>query len=449
MNCIFGEINIPLVVLPTRTVFLNAKPMGNILDKQPFVNILSFGRCKSLAFPATAAATAAAMGTLTPMPCVPLTVAPWMNGDMTVLVQNAPALMKTSTCQCQWGGVITLKSDGQGGMGCMGVVKMPKLPVPTVPHSPRAPQKLTDLTSKPKKVSLMDSVLKKLRADFPITDPAEKAEYDRLSKIVQDRCKDLSKSELDRLNEMFDELPARLSRLEKVAIARRNLELEKAYGIRKGKPMSIADADLQKSNPFYGMDDAFGINCATCSTAYVLRTMGFDLVAKGNFPDTMLRWLSWYNSFAIWENIDGSEAKPTITYDWMKDHNLDHMTPTDYKKYLEESCKDEGIYIIGLGWKNGGGHATILQRDNGILYYVEPQVDNGMRDQYGRKSVDDLVTRLTPFPPATNYVRNDDGSIAYYDGDPVVTQYGVMRVDNKLLKTTNSGYKDLFYFNNP
>ena len=38
-----------------------------------------------------AAATAAALGVLTPMPCIPVTAAPWMPGVPQVLIGNMPA----------------------------------------------------------------------------------------------------------------------------------------------------------------------------------------------------------------------------------------------------------------------------------------------------------------------------------------------------------------------
>jgi hypothetical protein len=66
-----------------------------------------------MANPAVAAATAAALGVLTPMPCVPVTTAPWAPGSPTVLIGNMPALNDQSKLMCNWGGVIQINSAGQ------------------------------------------------------------------------------------------------------------------------------------------------------------------------------------------------------------------------------------------------------------------------------------------------------------------------------------------------
>lgn len=113
LQCSFGIAPAPLNVLPTSRTIVNNVPMANIMDNKPFVNILPFGMCNSIANPTVAAATAAALGVLTPMPCIPATPAPWVPGSPTVLVGNMPALTAQSKLICMWAGVIQISFPGQ------------------------------------------------------------------------------------------------------------------------------------------------------------------------------------------------------------------------------------------------------------------------------------------------------------------------------------------------
>jgi len=88
-------------------------PAATIMDNIPFTNILPFSMCTSLANPAVASATSAAMGVLTPMPCTPVTAAPWAPGCPTVLIANKPALNDSSKLMCSYGGVIQIVFGGQ------------------------------------------------------------------------------------------------------------------------------------------------------------------------------------------------------------------------------------------------------------------------------------------------------------------------------------------------
>lgn len=113
MTCSFGAAPSTLVVLPQNRV-LTGTPAANIMDNKPIVNVPPFGMCSSIANPTVASATAAALGVLTPMPCVPVTVAPWAPGSPTVLIGNMPALNSDSKLMCSWGGVIQISAPGQG-----------------------------------------------------------------------------------------------------------------------------------------------------------------------------------------------------------------------------------------------------------------------------------------------------------------------------------------------
>ena len=102
-----------LIVLPIHMSLTSNKPAANILDFVPFMNIPTFGMCNAKTNPMVIAATAAALGTPTPAPCIPATVAPWSSGSSTVMLDNQPALNKSSTTKCLWLGTVSIVQEGQ------------------------------------------------------------------------------------------------------------------------------------------------------------------------------------------------------------------------------------------------------------------------------------------------------------------------------------------------
>jgi len=111
--CSFGMAPSSLMVLPVNRTMPANMPAANIMDNKPMVNIMPFGACMSLANPTVAAATSAAMGVLTPMPCIPVTTASWTLGAPTVLIANMPVLNNMPKLMCNWAGVITITNPGQ------------------------------------------------------------------------------------------------------------------------------------------------------------------------------------------------------------------------------------------------------------------------------------------------------------------------------------------------
>lgn len=110
--CSFGLTPSVFMVLPNNKV-INNMPLGNIMDYKPMVNIMPFGMCSSLANPTVAAATASALGVLTPMPCMPVITSPWVPGSPTCLIGGNPALNNSCKLMCMYGGVITVLNPGQ------------------------------------------------------------------------------------------------------------------------------------------------------------------------------------------------------------------------------------------------------------------------------------------------------------------------------------------------
>ena len=68
LQCSFGLAPGTLVVLPENQCITGNMPAATIMDNKPMVNVMPFGMCNSMANPAVASATAAALGALTPMP---------------------------------------------------------------------------------------------------------------------------------------------------------------------------------------------------------------------------------------------------------------------------------------------------------------------------------------------------------------------------------------------
>lgn len=196
---------------------------------------------------------------------------------------------------------------------------------------------------------------------------------------------------------------------ERSALADNWLEIEKALGVKKGRMMTIEEADRQKANPKYGTDRSYSINCQTCSPAYMLRQWGFNVTAKGKTPGSLSEYLSRQHSFEAWQNIDGTEAAPVLQRDWLAAKGYKRFSEKRWKEYFEENCKEVGTYLLTIGWKGGGGHATILQRTADGLFYIEPQVYN---DKIGAKRpIDELCKDRAAKP---------------------LGKRGILRIDNKI-----------------
>jgi len=114
LMCSFGVAPGTLIAIPKGTpVTVSGMPAASIMDIAPVANVTPFGMCTCLANPAVASATAAALGVLVPMPCMPVIVGPWAPGSPTCLVNNFPALNNTSKCFCAYGGCVSILNPGQ------------------------------------------------------------------------------------------------------------------------------------------------------------------------------------------------------------------------------------------------------------------------------------------------------------------------------------------------
>lgn len=108
LKCDQGMSPGSLTVLPVNGTSGDDKPAATVNDFAPMVNIAAFGACKSMANPQVASATAAAQGTLTPQPCLPVVTGPWSPGSSVASIQEQKALTADSKCTCAWAGSIEI-----------------------------------------------------------------------------------------------------------------------------------------------------------------------------------------------------------------------------------------------------------------------------------------------------------------------------------------------------
>ncbi len=154
-------------------------------------------------------------------------------------------------------------------------------------------------------------------------------------------------------------------------------ELEKKLGILKGRPMPWERADQQNANPGYvpNVKNGYQINCATCSPTYMMRLLGFNVTAD-NYSNPLVEHLSkGIQTWGKWLNADGTQATWVQLNQWKNARGYKEMTTLRYKEFIEDVCKETGVYEMSIGWSKGGGHSTIIQRfADGSLKRVDAQV---------------------------------------------------------------------------
>lgn len=111
--CTFGAAPGTINVTSQQKVMVCGKVAATIQDCQS-ANITPFGMCSSLANPAVASATAAALGVLTPQPCTLVPAGTWIPTQPKVLVGGKPVLTNEAKLTCALGaGMISITNPGQ------------------------------------------------------------------------------------------------------------------------------------------------------------------------------------------------------------------------------------------------------------------------------------------------------------------------------------------------
>lgn len=152
-------------------------------------------------------------------------------------------------------------------------------------------------------------------------------------------------------------------------------------GVKKGKPMTHAEANGKRVNPFYDSeyrDSGYSANCAMCVAAYEARRRGYDVRALPYQGKELEIALAADISFAY---VGGKLQSPK---------------GKGGKDFLEKTVKDNERYAFSFerfGSKNR--HVIVAFRENGRLTVYDPQnskIFNG--EQIRRYLADKIEQRL-------------------------------------------------------
>lgn len=178
------------------------------------------------------------------------------------------------------------------------------------------------------------------------------------------------------------------------ALRQNDIDIEAALGVKRGKPMSFEEANEQKSNPNYALDESYRVNCQTCVMANELRRRGFDIEALANTKGSALEKLS-YHTESAW--FDAAGNTPTSNVSGLCKVKRKRWDGTEYEAW-EKTCKnrkqmvaalesditEDGRYHIKWTWARGNcGHIITVERIDGRLRYYDPQDGKVITDFVG------------------------------------------------------------------
>lgn len=184
-------------------------------------------------------------------------------------------------------------------------------------------------------------------------------------------------------------------------------------GAKHGEPMTFEEADTGKTNPKYGTEHGYSINCQSCVVVNEARRRGYNVRVLPNTNNPTAKMLSRTTNRA-W--IDPATGKPPA---YIEDKSKTY-TPKTYLAYLENIIEKGKRYTLEFGWAGRGnsGHIVNLDRnDSGELRIKDNQRGKGERSEWiGEADVLSYLKRL-------KYSRT-------FYGTKVNTPPQVLRIDN-------------------
>lgn len=137
--------------------------------------------------------------------------------------------------------------------------------------------------------------------------------------------------------------------------------------ISAGEPMTFAEADGSKPNPFYNLNSGYQKNCQSCVVTYELRRRGYNVQTLPNTRGSMLEVLSRNTSLAWIDKETGKNPAYIIP---------NARTTKEAFNFLQNELKLNNRYTIEFSWRGGScGHIIHIIRQADGVHLYDPQTN--------------------------------------------------------------------------
>ena len=145
--------------------------------------------------------------------------------------------------------------------------------------------------------------------------------------------------------------------------------LKEALG-KRGNPMSITEA-VSGANPYYnGGYREFSENCQRAVVAYEARRRGYKVTAQPTYEGDPLPQKVVSPNGVINGRWQGA-------FQGAKSENVGGRTAKDVQSNIESKMQGYGNgsrAVVGVVWKDGGGHVFNVEQKGGKTQYVDAQI---------------------------------------------------------------------------
>lgn len=155
--------------------------------------------------------------------------------------------------------------------------------------------------------------------------------------------------------------------------------------------MTFEEANTYKTNPKYGTDRGYSINCQSCVVAFEARLRGYDVYTLPNMGKGTTSYKLSLDTALAWIDPKTMEKPELIA-------NVDVRTPAQTVKFMHDTMQAGERYTLQVVWKGRGlnGHIVNLDyTDDGQLRLKDNQRGKGELSEFiGDKAIKEYLSRI-------------------------------------------------------